>query len=317
MTNDRPARPTATPAVLRDRVLERAEARIGGLLAEEHGHWAVEDRHAAALVSDIAAVVRTAGDRVRPVLFLTGYLAAGGDPESGHAVDAAAALEFLDAALSIRTDTREGTALRRGLPTLHVSHAAEHERSGWRGESRRFGEGTAVLAGDLAVSYADRLAAGLPEAARQVWDRLRVERVLGIHAAVAAGAAYQDDPWPGPCLTGGCRRGCAAGWYAVRHPLLLGAALAGTPELSPYYRDFATRLHAAWRLRGFLAGGPEFGDEAALLRDVLFDARSRAGAERRIGELAAEAARVLARAPLADHWRTDLTAHTRLLTDCA
>ncbi|MET9960289.1 hypothetical protein ABZ128_14785 [Streptomyces sp. NPDC006326] len=317
MTNDRPARPTATPAALRERVLERAEARIGGLLADEHGQWAVEDRHAAALVSDIAAVVRTAGDRVRPALFLTGYLAAGGDPESGHAVDAAAALEFLDAGLSIRTDTREGTALRRGLPTLHVSHAAEHERSGWRGESRRFGEGTAVLAGDLALSYADRLAAGLPEEARRVWDRLRVERVLGTHAAAAAGAAYQDDPWPGPCLTGGCPRGCAAGWYAVRHPLLLGAALAGGPELERFYGEFAAWLHAAWRLRGFLAGGPEFGDEAALLRDVLFDAHSRTGAERRIAELAAAAAHALAGAPLTDQWRSELIVHIGTLTECA
>jgi hypothetical protein len=31
----------------------------------------------------------------------------------------------------------------------------EHEREGWRGESRRFGEAVAILIGDLAHSYAE------------------------------------------------------------------------------------------------------------------------------------------------------------------
>ena len=75
------------------------------------------------------------------------------------------------------------------------------------------------------MAYADRLVAGLAADARAVWDDLRIARVLGAHAEAASRTEYLDDPWPLGCLEG-CTPGCAAGWYAVREPLLLGAALA-------------------------------------------------------------------------------------------
>ncbi|MFG3282483.1 polyprenyl synthetase family protein [Streptomyces sp. NPDC048111] len=306
MTRHEQTQQSATPAAVRDLALRRVEERMGAVLADEHGRWAAEDQKASVLVSDLAAVLRTGRDRARSSLLLTGYLAAGGDPRATEAVDAAAALEFLDTWLLIRGDVRDSAALRRGLPTLHVSHAAEHERNGWRGESRRFGEGAAVLAGDLALVYADRLAAGLPPGARRVWDELRAERVLGAHASAAASAAYEDDPWPGRCVSAECPRGCGAGWYAVRHPLLLGAVLAGRPELAAAYGAYGDNVHAGWRLRGFLSGGPEFGGDAELLRDVLFDGQSRSAAETLIGELAAGAAEALAATALSPVWQAEL-----------
>jgi geranylgeranyl diphosphate synthase type I len=306
MTTHQPAGRDAARAAVRDRVLERVDQRIGALLAAEHRRRAGEGRRAAALVSDVAAVVRSAGDRIRAGLFLTGYLAAGGDPEAAGAVDAAAALEFLDAALAIRADSREGAALRRGLPTLHVSHAAEHERNGWRGDSRRFGDTSAVLAGDLALGYADRLACTLAGAARREWENLRTQRVLGAYETAVAAAAYQDDPWPAGCLALACSPGCAAGAYAVHHPLRLGALLAGRPELAGPYTEYGLRLHAAWRLRGFLSGGPGYDDEAELLRDVLFDAEGRQSAEALTRELGEEATRSLAPAALPPAWHAEL-----------
>ncbi|MFI5972965.1 hypothetical protein [Streptomyces sp. NPDC051452] len=306
MTRHLPAGQDADRAAVRDRVLEQVDQRIGGLLTEEHRRRATEGRRAAALVSDVAAVVRSGGDRVRAGLFLTGYLAAGGDPDAAIAVDTAACLEFLDAALAIRADAREGAALRRGLPTLHVSHAAEHERNGWRGESRRFGDTSAVLAGDLALGYADRLASALSGAARREWESLRTQRVLGAYETAVAAAAYQDDPWPTDCLALSCSPGCAAGAYAVHHPLRLAALLAGRPELVGSYAEYGARLHAAWRLRGFLAGGPGYDDEAELLRDVLFDAGDRQSAEARARELVEEAARVLLPAALPAPWHAEL-----------
>ncbi|MFC7864968.1 hypothetical protein ACFU5B_14270 [Streptomyces murinus] len=291
---------------IRDRMLERVQRRIGGLLTEEHRRWAAAGHRSASLVSDVAAVVRSADDRVRAGLFLTGYLAAGGDPGAARAVDTAASLEMLDAALAVRADTRDGVALRRGLPTLHVSHAAEHERNGWRGESRRFGDTTSVLAGDLAFGYADRLARALSGAARREWENLRTQRALGAYEATVAAAAYRDDPWPAGCLALACSPGCAAGAYAVHHPLRLGALLAGRPELADVYAEYGVRLHAAWRLRGFLSGGPDYDDEAELLRDVLFDAEGRRSAEARTRELAEDAARALVPARLPSDWHAEL-----------
>ncbi|MEV4427164.1 polyprenyl synthetase family protein [Streptomyces sp. R-07] len=309
MTKRRPTRHStapATPGAIRDRMLDRVEARIGELLTAEHTRWAAADRPAATLVSDVATVVRGGADRIRPLLFLTGFLAAGGDPESRTAVDAAAALELLDTCWCIRGDTRDGAVLRRGVPTLHVSHAAEHERNGWRGESRRFGEGTAVLAGDLALAYADRFAAALPPATRDGWERLRTERVLGAHGAAAAKAAYRDDPWPGSCVAGNCPRGCATGTYAVESPLVLGAELAGRHDLVDVYRDYGAKVHAAWRLNCFLSGGAEFDDDAALMRDMLLDDQGRREARVRAAGLAADAANTADQAPLPPAWRTEL-----------
>jgi geranylgeranyl diphosphate synthase type I len=307
MTTHSQARRTAGPAELRNALVARVESRIGELLTEEYRHWADAEPRAAGLVSDLAALVRGDSSRIRSVLCLTGYLAAGGDPQAPQAVDASASLEFLDAVHLIRSDTREGAALRRGLPTLPVLHAAEHERNGWRGESRRFGEGTAVLAGDLALAYAERLASRLPSGARRVWDALRTDRVLGAYAQAAAAAEYQDDPWPGGCIAE-CPCSCGAGWYAVAQPLQLGAALAGRRDLVTVYRDYGQAVHAAWRLRGFLDGGQGFGEEAELLREVLLDQRGRDSAERLIVDLVARASRTVRVAPVAHDWRAELAA---------
>ncbi|MEV7027046.1 hypothetical protein, partial [Kitasatospora sp. NPDC093558] len=211
----------------------------------------------------------------------------------------------LDTGHLIRHDTREGAVLRRGVPTLHVSHAAEHERHGWRGESRRFGEGMAVLAGDLALTLADRLALTLPARARGTWDDLRTDRVLGAYGEAARAGEYQDDPWPAECLDG-CGSGCASGWYAVEQPLLLGAALAGRRDLDPHYGELGRAVHAGWRLRGFLGGGQGFDGMAQLLREVLFDRDAHDRAELLIAEQLDRARAALRAAPLRADWRAEL-----------
>ena len=64
----------------------------------------------------------------------------------------------------------------------------------WTGESRRFGEGVAILVGDLAFVYADVLLRGAPLPAIQIWDELRIELNIG---------QYLD-------ILGTARRGAAA-----------------------------------------------------------------------------------------------------------
>jgi len=54
-------------------------------------------------------------------------------------------------------------------------HAAEHAERGWAGEPRRFGEGVAVLVGDLAFVYADVLLESAPPAVWTIWNELRIE----------------------------------------------------------------------------------------------------------------------------------------------
>ncbi|WP_235485484.1 polyprenyl synthetase family protein [Streptomyces roseoverticillatus] len=295
------------PQLQRAGMLDQVEKRLRGLLNDEHRRWRTADARGAGVVESLAELVAVGADRVRPVILLTGYLAAGGDAAAPAAVEAAAALELLDTCTLIRSDVRDNAALRRGIPTLHVSRAAEHERNGWAGDARRFGESTATLAGDLALSLADRLAARLPAAAWQIWDEMRVERVIGTYAHEAMAAEYLDDPWPGRCISG-CDRGCTAGWYALRHPLRLGAALADRPDLDTAYDAYARSLHAAWRLRGFLDGGPEYDWDAELLREILLEREERGIAERLIRELVDRASRTAAAARLTAGWCEELTA---------
>ncbi|UUU39269.1 polyprenyl synthetase family protein [Streptomyces sp. NBC_00162] len=313
-THDQPWR-TATPAQVRDVMLDRVEERLARLLAEEHRNRRTSDPRSVVLVAGVAELVQAGAERAHPVICLTGYLAAGGDPDGDDAVAAAAALELLDTCLMIREDVRDNASLRRSIPTLHISHAAEHERNGWRGESRRFGEGTAVLAGDLALAYGDRLAVRLPYEAWELWDDLRTERAIGAHAAAAAATEYLDDAWPGQCLDG-CGSGCGAGWYGLRHALLIGASLAGREDLRETYEEYARALHAAWRIRGFLRGGPGFDGDAQFLRDVFFDARARDGAEETIAGLLARADAAVDAATVDPAWRTELAAFARRVAGC-
>ncbi len=304
-----PAPQEVAPQLQRAGMLDRVEERLRGLLNDEHRRWRTADTRGAGLIESLAELVAVGVDRVRPVVLLTGYLAAGGDPEgpeAAEAVDAAAALELLDTCTLIRSDVRDNAALRRGIPTLHVSRAAEHERNGWAGDAGRFGESTANLAGDLSLTLADRLAARLPVAAWRIWDELRLERVVGTYAHEAMAAEYLDDPWPGRCISG-CDRGCTAGWYAVRHPLRLGGALAGRPDLDVTYDAYARALHAAWRLRGFLDGGPEYDWDAELLREILLEREERGIAERHIRELVERATRIATSSRLATGWSRELT----------
>ncbi|WP_404954865.1 polyprenyl synthetase family protein [Streptomyces sp. 147326] len=308
-THDQPWR-TASPGQVRDAMIDRVEERLAGLLAEEHRNRRTSDPRSAVLVMGVAELVQAGGERARPAICLTGYLAAGGDPEGEDAVTAAAALELLDTCLVIRADVRDNAPLRRGIPTLHISHAAEHERNGWRGEPRRFGEGTAVLAGDLALAYGDRLAVPLPHEARRLWDDLRAERAIGAHMEAAAATEYLDDAWPGQCLEG-CGSGCGAGWYGLRHALLIGAALAGREDLGEAYEEYARAVHAAWRIRGFLSGGPGFDGDAQFLRDVFFDAQARERAEETIAALVVRADEAVAAARIPRAWHTELGALAR------
>ena len=76
-------------------------------------------------------------------------------------------------------DVMDDAGTRRGEPTIHAVAAAEHAAAGWAGESRRFGEGVAILVGDLAFVYADQLLVDAPREAWSLWNELRIELNIG------------------------------------------------------------------------------------------------------------------------------------------
>ncbi|GAA3947257.1 polyprenyl synthetase family protein [Actinomadura viridis] len=332
-----------------DRVLERVEDRLRGHLDRERDQWATAvTGHTSAVipVDAIADLVHAGGKRLRPNFCASGFLCAGGDPDDPVIVDAAAALELLHVFALIHDDVLDDSPLRRGKPTVHERYAAEHRAMGWRGEPRRFGEGVAILAGDLAYVLADTLTADFPAPAREIWGELRAEMIIGqfldIRSAAAATADMRLARWIAVCKSG---------HYTIHRPLTLGAGLAGRPDLAPAFEGYGVALGEAFQLRDDLidafgvsatSGKPvgldvdqhkmtplltvaverdarvralvdEGGDEGwdtARLRELLAETGVRAEIEAHIDGLVERACAALADAPIEEPWR-------RILTDMA
>ncbi len=117
--------------------------------------------------------------------------------------------------------TTDGSATRRGERTTHLVFADEHSSGDWIGEGRRFGEGVAILVGDLAFVYADVLVGDLAPPAWTVWNELRVELSVGQYLDLV-GTARAERHRP---TTERIAR-YKSGRYTVERPLHLGALIA-------------------------------------------------------------------------------------------
>jgi len=236
-------------------VAERVDRRIAALLDRQRTTWTAEQPALAALFDALGGFVGAGGKRLRPAFCYWGARAAGARGDEPELLDVCAALELLHAFALIHDDVMDGSATRRGAPALHVAFAARHAAAGWAGESRRHGEGLAVLAGDLAFVLSDTLVDAAPPAARHLWHQLRVELVAGQWVDVAAAASTERSPavarWVGRYKSGR---------YTVERPLHLGAALAGDARLTGTFSAFGEPLGEAFQLRDDLLG--VFGDPA-------------------------------------------------------
>ncbi len=229
-------------------VAARVEARVAALLDAERERWRTVDASLVEPLDALRALVMAGGKRLRPAFCHWGFVAAGGDPDDPRVIDAGAAFELLQAFALIHDDVMDGSAVRRGAPAVHRRFADHHEGRGWAGEPRRFGEGVAILAGDLALVYADLvLPAG--DAALAVWHELRIELNIGQYLDLAGTA------------TGGVGRDGArmiarlkSGRYTIARPLQLGALLAGDEDLAAHLAAYGDPLGDAFQLRDDVLG---------------------------------------------------------------
>ena len=256
----------SAPASLLDIAL-RVEARVGALLDDEAGRWSAIDPDLADLVECLTELVDAGGKRLRPAFCHWAFVGAGGDAGDPVVVDAGGAFELLHAFALVHDDVMDGSDQRRGRPTAHVAYAARHQREGWRGEPRRFGEGVAILVGDLAFVYADMLMASAPAAARAVYDELRVELNIGQYLDVLGTARGRTN-----LATARRISSYKSGKYTVERPLHVGAALAGRlEELAEPLSRYGLPLGEAFQLRDDLLGA--FGDATATGKPVGDDLR--------------------------------------------
>lgn len=247
------SRRATPPAALRT-VAGPVEDRLRRLLDAETARWTAVDPDLLAPLDALRRFVLNGGKRLRPAFCHWAYVGAGGDPSDVLVVDAGAAFELLHAFALVHDDVMDGSSTRRGEPTVHLEFDALHGQEGWRGESRRFGEGVAILVGDLADVYADRLMAAAPAGAVEIWAELKVELNVGQYLDVLGTAR------PGTDLATARRISrYKSGKYTIERPLHVGAALVGRlPELMPALSAYGGPLGEAFQLRDDVLG--VFGD---------------------------------------------------------
>jgi geranylgeranyl diphosphate synthase type I len=304
--------PVAAPAALAV-VAGPVEARLATILDEESRRWEAVDADLAAPLDTLGRFVLAGGKRLRPAFCHWAFVGAGGDPSDPLVIDTGAAFELLHAFALVHDDVMDGSDTRRGERTVHVEFDAMHAEAGWQGEPRRFGEGVAILVGDLAEVFADRLMSGTPAAAFAVWNELKIELNVGQYLDVLGTARGGTD-----LATARRIARYKSGKYTIERPLHVGAALAGRlDELASPLSAYGAPLGEAFQLRDDILG--TFGDEARTGKPVGDDLRE--GKPTPLLAIAVERAgaaegELLARVGQADLGPDEVVALQRLFEQC-
>ncbi|MDQ1040698.1 geranylgeranyl diphosphate synthase type I [Streptomyces sp. V3I8] len=264
-----------------DKVLGTGPLHLAGIRADVDTHLAAfldgkaraaaEHRLPGELVEVLSEFLFAGGKRIRPLLCVIGWHAAGGEGQAGPVVSAAASLEMFHAFALIHDDVMDESAIRRGQPTAHRALAARHTG---RADASRLGASAAILLGDLALAWSDELlhTAGLTPHqltdALTVIDTMRTDLVHGQYLDLLATGGPTTDT--GRALTIARYKTAK---YTVECPLHLGAVLAGAgTALRAALSAFALPVGEAFQLRDDLLG--TFGDPTVTGKPGLDDLRA-------------------------------------------
>jgi geranylgeranyl diphosphate synthase type I len=214
-------------------------------------------------------MVRSGGKRLRPAFCHWGFVGAGGDPADERVSRAGAAFELMHAFALFHDDVMDDSASRRGAPTTHAVYAGTHGREVWAGESRRFGEGVAILVGDLAFVLADQLLAGAPIEVWTLWNELRIELNVGQYLDILGSVQGERRIAKAERIAR-----YKSGKYTIERPLHVGAVLASPargPSLLAGLSAYGLPLGDAFQMRDDVFGA--FGDSAITGKPVGDDLR--------------------------------------------
>jgi geranylgeranyl diphosphate synthase type I len=258
----------AVPNALSD-IAVRVNQRIADTLDADARRWAALDADLAVPLASLRNLVLAGGKRLRPAFCYWAFVGLGGDPADPMVTAAGAALELLHTFALIHDDVMDASSLRHGTETVHVEHERRHALAGWQGPSERFGTGVAILVGDLAFVYSDRLLTAAPRAAKELFDELRLEVNIGQYLDLLGTAKRSANPEL-------ARRICQykSGKYTVERPLHLGAALASPSQpaaVAERLSAYGMPLGEAFQLKDDLLG--VFGDPAVTGKPVGEDLR--------------------------------------------
>ena len=279
MTSSPPG-PTSADLLDRNALRERVEIELAAFLDRKLADLGAIDPELLAVGEAICDLVLQGGKRLRPAFTYWGWRGAldvvsYDSPDREDEVDrgdetivrAAASLELVQAGALIHDDVMDRASTRRGQPALHVRFTELHSANNWTGSAAGFGQGVAILAGDIALTWAQEMlrTAGLDETAlarvAPVYDAMRIEVMAGQYLDLLG---QVDSGRPD-------EQALAAAWrtaryksasYTVARPLHIGALAAGRHAaegpLLMTYSDYGFALGEAFQLRDDVLG--VFGD---------------------------------------------------------
>ncbi len=243
VTAKRAERPVPAPALTEPRgpsahgavgtvaeVAPAVEEVLSAYLAERAAEsGTVGARFTGDVVGHLTRFLLGGGKRLRPAFLWCGWRAGGGTGATdGDVLRIGAALELLQGCALIHDDLMDGSSVRRGSPSTPAAFTALHRSRALSGDPARFGASAALLAGDLALVWAQdlweetALSATARRRGRGLWRTMRTEMVAGQYLDLYGQAAGSWSP-PETLRVAHLK----AGLYTVQRPLGLGAAIAG------------------------------------------------------------------------------------------
>ncbi len=211
-------------------------------------------------LADSALGFVVGGKRLRPQFCNAGWLIAGGAPNDPGFVTAAASLEWLQASALVHDDLMDGSDTRRGRPSIHREYETRHRTENRSGDAEGFGLSTAVLLGDLMLSWCDEmLTRAVLDSPSMVANLGNARRFLDLCKSEVVAGQFLD-------VVGQTRPSLSvdeamkvvrykSAKYTVERPLHIGAALAGAePDLIAGLSEVALPLGEAFQLRDDVLG---------------------------------------------------------------
>lgn len=228
------------------------------------------DSQAADLTREIKRMAQTGGKRIRPAFMFYAYKASGGKDEEA-AIYTSQALELFHTFALIHDDIIDRSDTRRGAPTAHTYFQSLHGKQNLIGDAAHFGLASAILAGDLALSYAHEVfvtSSFSDEAirtAQRYYNLLWMEVILGEQLDTLGG--MKKDVAEKDILT---MLALKSGKYTIERPLHIGAALAdASDKVFQGFTGYGIPLGQAFQIQDDILG--MFGTEEKIGKPVTSD----------------------------------------------
>lgn len=208
------------------------------------------------LYRDLREYCTREGKRVRPLIFMSGYVEyAKGKGKIGEAVKIAAALELMHSFLLIQDDIIDRAILRRGKPALHVVAGKKYSRYS---KSPSLGSDVAIVMADILFALALELisSAKFESAIKDAFFRLFSETYARTAYGQILDVLYSRPKSVPPAEIAGEISSEKTAYYTVVYPLLMGYVLAGGADKKEIDRihDFALPLGMAFQIRDDVLG---------------------------------------------------------------